>query len=230
MPISTTQPLDWPDWLRRWDAMQMLYLAEREARFNIMLDVLDALLPTEFFALDLACGPGAISQRLLTRFPKARAVAVDLDPLLLALGQGAIGTQNGRLRWVEADIAAEDLAKRLAAGPFDAVLSTTALHWLSAEQLVRLYRQLGDLVRPGGVFLNGDHLKFGPDLPAFQELGKALHAHDVTHGTGETWEQWWEAVANEPRFGELLAERTRRFPAQTATPAFHHRQQHVHRH
>jgi hypothetical protein len=46
-----------------------------------MLDALAILLPEEFAALDLACGPGAISQRLLARFAKARGVAVDLDPV-----------------------------------------------------------------------------------------------------------------------------------------------------
>lgn len=70
-----------------------------------MFDVLAALLPTSFVALDLACGPGSISQRLLARFPGARAVAVDVDPVKLALGHGTLGTLDGRLRWVDADLA-----------------------------------------------------------------------------------------------------------------------------
>jgi hypothetical protein len=37
-----------------------------------MFDALAALLPPSFVALDLACGPGSISQRLLGRFPDAR--------------------------------------------------------------------------------------------------------------------------------------------------------------
>jgi hypothetical protein len=59
-----------------------------------MLDVLEALLPEAFVALDLACGPGAISQRLLARFPHARCVAVDLDPVLLTMGQSVLGTME----------------------------------------------------------------------------------------------------------------------------------------
>jgi SAM-dependent methyltransferase len=96
----TASGIDWHAWLRRWDAQQAGYLPDREFRFTAMLDVLDILLPPELVALDLACGPGAISQRLLARFPRARSVAVDLDPVLLALGQGALGTMDGRLRWV----------------------------------------------------------------------------------------------------------------------------------
>jgi trans-aconitate methyltransferase len=36
------------------------------------------------------------------------------------------------------------------ARPFDAVVSTTALHWLSAAELGELYRVLATLLRPGG--------------------------------------------------------------------------------
>ncbi|MDQ3830748.1 MAG: class I SAM-dependent methyltransferase [Candidatus Tectomicrobia bacterium] len=96
--------VDWSGWLRRWDVQQSGYLPDREARFTAMLDVLDILLPETFVALDLACGPGAISQRLLSRFPKARSIAVDLDPVLLTMGQAVLGDMGGRLRWVDADL------------------------------------------------------------------------------------------------------------------------------
>jgi trans-aconitate methyltransferase len=65
-------------------------------------------------AIDLACGPGSLSQRLLQRFPQARVIAVDVDPVLLALGRGALGTVGGRLRWVDADLASPDWAQALA--------------------------------------------------------------------------------------------------------------------
>ena len=101
---QATPGVDWHRWLQRWDVQQTGYLPDREGRFTAMLDVLEILLPDEFVALDLACGPGAISQRLLARFPKARCVAVDLDPVLLTMGQSVLGTMGGRLRWVAADL------------------------------------------------------------------------------------------------------------------------------
>lgn len=67
--------INWRDWLRRWDVQQEGYVPEREVRFTAMLDVLAELLPSSFVAVDLACGPGSISQRLLARFPHAHAVA-----------------------------------------------------------------------------------------------------------------------------------------------------------
>jgi SAM-dependent methyltransferase len=207
--------VDWAEWLRRWDVQQTGYLPDREARFTAMLDVLEALLPEAFVALDLACGPGAISQRLLARFPKARSIAVDLDPVLLTMGQAILGDVGGRLRWVEADLTNPEWINLLGETQLDAVLSTTALHWLSPEVLTRVYRELGELVRPGGVLLNGDNLKFAPHLPSFQKVAQATKDRAQAdaferHGL-ENWERWWAALQAEPSLQALFAERERRF-------------------
>ena len=227
MTTAITQPIDWRHWLRRWDDQQAGYVPEREERFRVMFDVLETLLPVEFVALDLACGPGSISQRLLHRFPGARCVAVDIDPVMLALGQGALGTSNGRLRWVDADLGSAGWLETLAEPQVDAVLSTTALHWLPAAHLVDLYRDLGRLVRPGGVFLNGDNMGFGPNLPTFQRLAhdaEERHWSDESFAARgiETAEEWWEALGQEPSMAPLLAERARRFAAKErpASPIF----------
>jgi hypothetical protein len=84
------------------------------------------------------------------------------------------------------------------------------------EPLARLYRDLGRLLRPGGVFLNGDHLAFGPASPTLARLSQRALDEQWT-GTSfavrgiETAEQWWDALALDPAFTPLLTERTRRF-------------------
>jgi SAM-dependent methyltransferase len=210
--------IDWVDWLRRWDAQQEGYVPEREARFSVMLDVLAELLPESFVALDLACGPGSISQRLLARFPAAQAIAVDIDPVMLAIGRGAIGTVDDRLRWIEADLESPEWLAALEGTQVDAVLSSTALHWLWPEPLARLYRDLSRMLRPGGVFLNGDHMAFGEALPTFarlsdRELGEQWADAAFAARGIETAEQWWDALAGEAAFAPLLTERTARFAA-----------------
>jgi len=206
---------DWAAWLRRWDRQQEVYLPEREERFAIMLDVVDALLAETFVALDLACGPGSLSHRLLSRFAHATCLAVDLDPVLLALGQGALGDMQGRLRWIDADLRDPGWPARLDCAPVDAVLSTTALHWLPPDVLVRLYQQLGTLVRPGGLVLNGDHFPFGLQQPAFAPLVERMQSRRAAGAPraadAEDWPAWWAALAHEPGLAPLFAERERRF-------------------
>jgi trans-aconitate methyltransferase len=112
--------VDWRVWLNRWDAQQTGYLPEREARFAAMLDVLDVLHPADFVAVDLGCGPGSLAKRLLDRFPRARCLAVDLDPVLRTMGQQVHGTFDGRLRWVDADLRDADWPRRLETRHVDA--------------------------------------------------------------------------------------------------------------
>ncbi|GET41093.1 class I SAM-dependent methyltransferase [Microseira wollei] len=207
--------IDWQSWLQRWDAQQTGYIPHREARFKVMLDVLEVQMPAEFVALDLACGPGAISQRLLERFPGARCVAFDIDPVLLAIGMGALGDVNGRLRWVEADLMADDWIELVGEAHFDAVLTTTALHWLPSDRLQQVYKQLAQLLRPGGLLLNGDVMPFPPSKPTLRQISKNLSARQEKEAfqerVVEDCSSWWEALAKEPELKELFQERDRRF-------------------
>ena len=219
---TPTAQVDWADWLRRWDAQQSLSMTTREERFDAMLDAIEATVASEsdeIVALDLACGPGAISQRLLARFPSARTFAVDLDPVLLAIGQGAVGTVDGRITWIEENLNepgwSDRLTDRLAGRQLDAVLSSTALHWLAPGTLARVYRELGQLLRPGGVFLNADHMMYGPDRPTIREMAVGIRQRrrDAVQADGkaEDWERWWQAIEAEPGLKDLFAERERRF-------------------
>ncbi len=207
--------LNWHEWMQRWDRQQSGYMPDREQRFTAMLDVLEALLPEQFVALDLACGSGSISQRLLNRFPHARCIAVDFDPILLLLGQNVLGDMQGRLRWVEADLRDPAWPTQLGVEQVDAVLSTTALHWLPAGTLVQVYHQLGKLVRPGGVVLNGDEYEFGQHMPTFRQVAETVPERvrrDVaTQNGAEDWSTWWDRLKHEPGMEDLFAERQRRF-------------------
>jgi SAM-dependent methyltransferase len=213
---STPVAANWSGWLRRWDAQQTGYLPDRERRFEVMFEVLETLLPARFLALDLACGPGALSQRLLARFPEARSIGLDYDPVLLEIGRGALGDAAGRLRWIEADLRRPDWAERLGEPVLDAVLTTTALHWLSAEDLVRTYRLLAERLRPGGVLLNGDHMRFPYPMATFrrvaQDVRERRRAAAFARPGAEDWQAWWATVEREPALAPLVEERRRRFP------------------
>ncbi len=211
----TMNSINWQAWLDRWDRQQEGYLPDREERFDVMLGVCADLLPESFVAIDLACGPGAISDRLLRRFPRARAIAVDYDPVLLLLGESVLGDQDGRLRWISANLELPDWHQGLGVEQVDVVLSTTALHWLEEASLRRLYRDLADLIRPGGLFLNGDNMAFSEDLSAFRRLAAIEDERQQAAAFGERcqedWKQWWESIGDEPGMTSLLEERERRF-------------------
>jgi len=204
----------WERWYRRWEAQQESFNPTREARFTAMLDLLEASVPGRFTALDLGCGPGALSARLLHRFPRARCVAVDYDPVVLRVGQGALGTRNGRLSWVDANLADRSWTRRLPSRRFEAAVSTTALHWLEAPALAALYRDLARLLRPGGVFVNGDRLPWSPERPELARLAervrKVRFPRRRLDDEWAAWNAWWAAAERDPELGPLFPERARR--------------------
>lgn len=81
----------WADWLRQRD-VQHVYIKNRERVFEVMFSFLDALLPPQITMLDLAASAGSISHRLLRLRPEARSVVVDIDPVMLTIGKGAVAT------------------------------------------------------------------------------------------------------------------------------------------
>jgi len=176
--------------------------------------VLQASVPRRFTVLDLGSGPGSLSVRLLRRFPSARVVAVDYDPVTLRIGEGALGSFGGRLTWVDAKLGARGWTEHLPRAKFDAAVSTTALHWLTPGELRSLYRDLGRVLRRGGVFLNGDHLPWSGRDRGLNRLAEAVRRQrfgGVRPGREwAAWREWWAHAKKVPGLAPYFREQKRR--------------------
>ncbi|WP_433063814.1 class I SAM-dependent methyltransferase [Dactylosporangium sp. CS-033363] len=197
-----------------WDRQQEAYMPDREHRFTAMLDAVAATAgPGPVRLLDLAGGTGSITLRALRRFPFVEAVVLDLDPALLAIAEGSLA---GRAAVVSADLSGPGWTAALPSREFDAVLTSTALHWLPAERVRRLYGEIRDLLRPGGVFVNADHMPDG-NLPTLTK--NLLAAEEATRnaryaaGAALSWSRWWEHVATVPELADPVARRHEIYPS-----------------
>ena len=187
------------EWLRRWDAQQQLHIPDREDRFTAMTAALAGYAGERPKVLDLGSGPGSLSARVLQRLPEAEIVALDTDPVLLAIGRGAL--DSTRVHFVDVDLRGPWTEELPIDPPFDAAVSTTALHWLRLDQLLPFYRQLASVLRPGGVFLDGDRFDFDHDQPTIGAGAVAAQPEwpPVPEGA-EDWPAWWAAVEAQPEF------------------------------
>ena len=211
-------------WYERWEAQQSGVVGARDERFAVMLEVLVASFDgdDDLTVVDLASGPAGISARVLERFPKARSVAVDFDPVLLAIGRGAHGDLDGRLAWIEHDLRDPAWAAAVLAaadrGSVDAVLTATALHWIPTGALADVYRACGAMLRPGGLLVNCDNLDYLTESTTIRHIADTVHAdarhaaaaRAVAHGF-DGWKQWWDAVASAPSLAALHREREQRY-------------------
>lgn len=199
-------------WQESWDRQQEAFMPDREERFAALLDTVDAVTagrPPR--VLDLAGGTGSISQRVLRRFPEAATTLLDLDPVLRHIATGTLGE---RTTVVRADLRTKEWLAALPHRDFDAVLTATALHWLDPSRLAELYAEIRETLRPGGVFVNADHM---PDdgLPTLSaklaDRARARREARYTAGAVLSWPAWWEHVAADEVLGPLVIERKRLF-------------------
>lgn len=185
--------LDWFSWVIRWDRMQERYLVEREERFEIITRLLTSTFPRKSRILDLGCGTGSLMVVLLKALPESQGTGVDLDPTLLLLADKQLASYQNRMQLIQADLRKTSWLNAVR-GPFDAVVSATALHWLSPAQLSTLYGQIGRLLSPGGVFLNADHVASShPGVQAawISHRDRVLLAQ--ADPTADDWDGFWKA-------------------------------------
>ncbi len=123
-------------------------------RYDEMLERLVTYLPeTAERVLELGCGTGNLTLRLLERYPAARIVTVDASPELLELTRQRAGQDAERL---------ESRCERFeefqsAEGSHDLVVSSISLHHVVDKGPV--YQGLARALAPGGHFLFSDELK-----------------------------------------------------------------------
>jgi len=103
--------------------------------------------------LDLGSGGGRLLGLVKTARPNAEAVALDFSPAMLEVLRDTYRAD------AKTSIIEHDLASPLPElGEFGAVVSSFAIHHLRHERKRSLYAEIFALLRPGGVFLNLEHV------------------------------------------------------------------------
>jgi trans-aconitate methyltransferase len=202
--------VSWDAWVERWERQQERYLVDREERFALMLDYAQAQLETaEPGVLDLCCGNGALSRRVLERFPAARLTAVDWDPVHLEIARN---TLPERVEIVEADVTEPGWDNTIPPDSVDLVVSATALHWIDDEPLTALYERLAALMAEGGLFLNSDHFpQAEPTIRRLSESQTEAWQEANFRGGKETHAGFHEAAAAASELSAAADLRARRF-------------------
>ncbi len=208
--MKTKRPLDY--WISRWDRMQEYYIPDRRARFQALLSIVRSRNQEPRSILDLGCGTGTILLECLLAFPAARVVGVDYDPTLLSLARERLVDFQARLELLQVDVRQKGWTGGMVGG-FDAVLSATALHWLSARELSFLYSQVFSLLQSKGLFLNADHAA-SPDAAVQKYWKDQMQSLRLRQEDGrEPWDSFWEDYLGElggeaeKRWKELQASR-----------------------
>ena len=103
--------------------------------------------------LDVGTGDGRLLALLRSERPNAEGVAVDVSPAMLRAARE-------RFRYdANVQVLQHDLEEQLPdMGPFDAIVSSFAIHHVTDSRKKALYSEIHAALCPGGVFCNLEHV------------------------------------------------------------------------
>lgn len=130
-------------------------------RYEEMLEALVSCITTNegssIRAIDLGCGTGALSEKLLEFHPEAELTCLDMTASMLDLAKERL-MDHPHIRYVLSDIYDFEFD-----GPYNVVMSSLALHHVVTDQDKKLtYQRIYDALGSGGSFYNAD-LVLGSD-------------------------------------------------------------------
>jgi tRNA (cmo5U34)-methyltransferase len=144
------------DYLTRADRLP--HRAEGE---GVLVGDLAGALPGR--VLDLGAGDGRLTALVLDAYPDSVATLVDMSPPMLTAASVRFANDP------RVTLVCHDLDHPLPfADPFDAVITSLAVHHVTDERKRTLYAEIAQLLAPGGVFCN---------LEIVASATQALHDH-----------------------------------------------------
>ncbi len=125
--------------VREWDGASYDRISGPQKAMG--LEVLDRLTLTgDEVVLDAGCGSGRITEVLVERLPRGRAIGFDESPSMVAAARERLGPA--------ADVRVGDLLELHVEEPLDAILSTATFHWIADHE--KLFGSLRRALKPGG--------------------------------------------------------------------------------
>ena len=129
----------------------------REETLSIVARLATLFISDEPRFLDVGCGWGDVTKKILELCPHASVCMVDYSEEMFILAKEILGDDN-RIKMISYDLN-NGLPDMLKSGKFDAVVSCHALHHVEHENKVELYTQIKQVLNESGLFINGDRFK-----------------------------------------------------------------------
>ncbi len=133
-------------------------------QIGVMLTVIKGIgCPVNHF-MDLGCGDGILAAVILEGFPDSNGVLVDHSPPMLKAAEKELAGFASRIHLCEADYGKEAWVESIRQyAPLDLVVSGFSIHHQPDARKHRIYNEIFEILRPGGMFINMEHVSSPTD-------------------------------------------------------------------
>ncbi len=128
-------------------------------QLDVMMRVIRAACPELTTFMDIGCGDGILGHTILTHFPDAQGVLLDFSEPMIEAAKHKLVANQRQLQFLNVDYGKMEWTKTIETNaPFDAIVSGFSIHHQPDTRKKELYSEIYDLLKPGGVFINIEHV------------------------------------------------------------------------
>jgi len=174
-------------------ALAKVAVPRRAEQMASLLTLLPFNRDESFRVVELASGEGRLAQAVLSAFPNATLLALDISESMQKATSDRLKQFNGRGQVAAFDMAAHDWYGHLKDA--DAVLSSLCIHHLDAAGKQALFAAVGEHLSPRGAFLIADLVEAA--RPQSRELYASMYHNIAREQAGQETELFDYFVAKE---------------------------------
>jgi ubiquinone/menaquinone biosynthesis C-methylase UbiE len=109
--------------------------------------------------LDLGCGDGVLGLAIVQRLPGVEVALADFSEPMLEAARKRFSPTGAAAQYVLADYGVPSWTRAVAQwSPYDAIVSGFSIHHQPDERKRAVYREIFELLSPGGIFVNIEHV------------------------------------------------------------------------
>ena len=128
-------------------------------QMDVLLRIVRKTLPKIERLLDIGCGDGVLGRAIFADHPQASGVFLDFSEPMIEAARHKAAKHGVQATFIVQDFGAREWTNTVAAHtPFDLVVSGFAIHHQPDERKRELYQEIFNLLKPGGLFLNQEHV------------------------------------------------------------------------
>jgi SAM-dependent methyltransferase len=130
-----------------------------EIQIELIIRLIRSWLPSLRVFIDLGCGDGILGRQLFNHWPESEGIFIDHSKPMLDEARIKLREHKSRSRFYLLDFGDRDWINQIEYPQVvDAVISGFSIHHLEDEKKFRIYRDIYHILKPGGIFLNLEHV------------------------------------------------------------------------